>query len=407
MPEPYRFSSEDAASSLAGDDGSAEQSDEDRAEQSDEDHEVEELAATVEAQQFKRRTRRMATWSLVVFVGVVIAAGLLVKVDYVALVPGSARDTEPLVMVEGVEAFPSDGEILYTTVRVRQEPNVFEYFLARFDDDAELVPAEEVLGDRTPDENREANLQLMTDSKAIAVAVALQELGYDAITSDGVVVVDVLEGTAAEGVLEVGDTIISVDGQAVPTAIDLIELLKTYRPASTLLFEVQRLDGTTDEISVVMGAREDDPDAAFLGISPQDRVVVTADLPVDVDIDSGTVGGPSAGLAFTLAILDQLTPGELTGDNVVAVTGTIAFNGRVGPVGGVLQKTAAVEEMGVEYFIVPSSLGEETLAAMEERAGDDLEIIPVESLDEALDALARLGGEVEAVEEYAAALVDS
>ena len=73
----------------------------------------------------------MAAWSLVFFVGAVIALGLLVKVDYVALVPGSARDTEPLVMINGVDDFPSDGEILFTTVRVRQEPNVFEYLLAR------------------------------------------------------------------------------------------------------------------------------------------------------------------------------------------------------------------------------------------------------------------------------------
>ena len=395
LPEPYGVSSEDAVpnslagtNSTAGTDAAAE-------------------AGVDEAAQFKARTRRMATWSLVFFVGAVIALGLLIKVDYVALVPGSARDTEPLVMVNGVDDFPSDGEILFTTVRVRQEPNLFEYLLARLDDDTELVPAEQVLGDRTPDENREVNLQLMSDSKAIAVAVALQQLGYDAITSDGVVVVDVLDGTAADGVLEVGDTIISVDDTPVPTAIDLIELLKTYRPATTLRFEVQRLDGTDDLISVVMGAREDDPDAAFLGISPQDRVALTGELPVDVDIDSGTVGGPSAGLAFTLAILDQLTPGELTGDNVVAVTGTIAFNGRVGPVGGVLQKTAAVEEMGIEYFIVPRSLGEETLAAMVERAGDDLEIIPVETLEEALEVLARLGGEVDALDEYTAALGDS
>ena len=395
LPEPYGVSSEDAVpNSLAGTNSTAG------------------IAAAAEAgvdeaAQFKARTRRMATWSLVFFVGAVIALGLLIKVDYVALVPGSARDTEPLVMVNGVDDFPSDGEILFTTVRVRQEPNLFEYLLARLDDDTELVPAEQVLGDRTPDENREVNLQLMSDSKAIAVAVALQQLGYDAITSDGVVVVDVLDGTAADGVLEVGDTIISVDDTPVPTAIDLIELLKTYRPATTLRFEVQRLDGTDDLISVVMGAREDDPDAAFLGISPQDRVALTGELPVDVDIDSGTVGGPSAGLAFTLAILDQLTPGELTGDNVVAVTGTIAFNGRVGPVGGVLQKTAAVEEMGIEYFIVPRSLGEETLAAMVERAGDDLEIIPVETLEEALEVLARLGGEVDALDEYTAALGDS
>ena len=96
------------------------------------------------------------------------------------------------------------------------------------------------------------------------------------------------------------------------------------------------------------------------------------------------VGGPSAGLAFTLAILDQLTPGELTGGAQVAVTGTIGIDGSVGAVGGVPQKTAAVRDLGIEYFIVPTALGEEQIADLEERAGDALEIIPVATLDEAL-----------------------
>lgn len=354
-----------------------------------------------EVEQLQSKARRVMLWTSFGVVAIVIAAGLLIKVDYVTLVPGSARDTEPLVVVEGTDDFPSDGEILYTTVRVRQEPNVFEYFLARFDDDAEILPAQQVLGDLSPEENREVNLQLMSDSKAIAIAVALEELGYDTITSDGVIVADVVPDTAADGVLQLGDTVLAVNGEAVPTALDLIAVLRTYSPGSTLTFEVQRWESNdVEEIDVVMGAREDDPEAAFLGISPQDRVSLLGELPLDVEIDSGSVGGPSAGLAFTLAILDQLTPGELTGNNDVAVTGTIAFDGRVGPVGGVVQKTAAVREMGLNYFIVPASLGEETLEAMRARAGDDLEIIPVDTLEEALAALERIGGDVDAISDY-------
>ncbi|MFT7599746.1 MAG: PDZ domain-containing protein [Acidimicrobiales bacterium] len=351
--------------------------------------------------ELRATTRKVVGWSALGLLVVLIAAGLLIKVDYVALVPGSARDTEPLIEVNDTDEFPSDGQILFTTVRVRQEPNLFEYFLAKLDDDAELVPAEQILGDLTPEENREVNLELMADSKAVAVAVALEQLGFDTISSDGVVVADVLPETAASVVLEVGDAILSVDGNAVSTALDLIETLKTYRPADTILFEVQHVDGEVEVFEVEVGARDDDPEAAFLGISPQDRVSLVDELPLDVDIESGSVGGPSAGLAFTLAILDQLTPGELTGDNVVAVTGTIAFDGRVGAVGGVVQKTAAVRDMGVRYFIVPSALGEETIAAMRERAGDNLEIIPVDDLEAALAALGVLGGEVEAVEEFA------
>lgn len=387
-------SSEEATESLAS---GAESDGSTNAARSD----AETLAGMSELENLQSKARKVVLWTTLGVIGLLIAAGLLIKVDYVTLVPGSARDTEPLVVVEGTDDFPSDGEILYTTVRVRQEPNVFEYILAKFDDDAEILPAQQVLGDLSPEENREVNLQLMSDSKAIAIAVALEQLGYDTITSDGVVVADVVPGTAADGILELGDTVLAVNGDPVPTALDLIAVLRTHAPGSTLTFEVQRWEtNVIEEIDVVMGAREDDSSAAFLGIGPQDRVSLLGELPLDVEIDSGSVGGPSAGLAFTLAILDQLTPGELTGNNDIAVTGTIAFDGRVGPVGGVVQKTAAVREMGLQYFIVPASLGEETLAAMRARAGDDLEIIPVDTLEEALAALERIGGDVDAIVDY-------
>ena len=103
-----------------------------------------------------------------------------------------------------------------------------------------------------------------------------------------------------------------------------------------------------------------------------------------------------------MAVLDELTPGELTGGASVAVTGTIDASGRVGSVGGVVQKTAAVRDLGVDAFLIPAGLPEEELERVFERAGDDLQVIPVEDLDDALEALAGLGGEVTAVEEYAA-----
>lgn len=335
--------------------------------------------------------------------GIGVAGGMLIDVPYVALVPGTARDTEPLLAVDGIEAYPSDGELLFTTVRVRQRPNLWEYLWLNFDDDATVLPEEDILGDRTPEENRQVNLELMNDSKQVAVAVALEELGYDAIGTDGVVIQMVVPDTPADGVLEVLDTVVAIDGQPTNATSDLIEILGDAKPGDRIELTVEDLAGTISEtVEVTLVENPERPGAGFLGIQPVDRIRYGTDLDFTVEIDSGSVGGPSAGLAFTLAVLDELTEGELTGGERVAVTGTIRADGSVGRVGGVLQKTAAVRDLGVHTFLVPAELGEEELDQIRERAGDDLTVIPVEDLEQALDALGGLGGDVGAVEEYAA-----
>ncbi|MFN6122052.1 MAG: S16 family serine protease, partial [Actinomycetes bacterium] len=128
----------------------------------------------------------------------------------------------------------------------------------------------------------------------------------------------------------------------------------------------------------------------IIGFSPYDTA--TAKLPFDVDIDSGAIGGPSAGLAFTLTLIDELTPGELTGGRRVAVTGTIRIDGTVGGIGGLAQKVSAVRQLGADVFLVPAEQGEQDIALARQVAGDDLDIVPVANLDEALAALAEYGG---------------
>lgn len=355
---------------------------------------------------------RRAMWQWVGgMLGFVIAAavlgGLLFKVPYVALVPGSARDTEPLLMVEGLESYPSEGELLLTTVRVRQRPNLWEYLWLQADGDTDVVAEEVILAGRTPEENREFNLELMNDSKSIAIAVALEQLGYDAITSDGVIVLEVVPGAAAEAVLKPGTTLTAIDDLPINHTGDLLDVLGGLKPGDEIMLTLEVFDPDTAEwvessAEVTLGAKEDEPEAAFLGIGPTDRIELNRDFDFTVDIDSGSVGGPSAGLAFTLAVLDELTEGELTGGNTVAVTGTIDASGRVGSVGGVVQKTAAVRDLGADVFIVPASLPEAELEKVFDRAGDTLTVVPVNTIDEALEALAELGGEVAAVEEFAA-----
>lgn len=316
-------------------------------------------------------------------------AAFTVQIGHFEFRPGSARPTTDLVDVgEGIEVHPPAGEIAFTTVSLRQS-TVASYVWAWFDDDVEVVADELILGNRTPQENRQFNLQLMDTSKQDAIRVALLELGYEVpVTIEGVVVVAVQEGSAGDGLVEPGQAVVAIDGEPLDDIDDVSRIMDAKAPGDTVVLSVEPPErGDVTEVPVVLGPSPDDPEQGLIGISLEPRSPAY-DFPIDVGIDSGNVGGPSAGLAFTLAVLDVLTPGELTGGLDVAVTGTIDGAGNVGDVGGVRQKTAAAIDQGYDLFLVPSGEFQEA----QERAGDALEVIAVDTLADALDALESLGG---------------
>jgi len=316
-------------------------------------------------------------------------AAFTVEIGYFEFRPGSARPTSGLVEVgEGVSTYPPAGELAFTTVSLRQS-TVASYLWAWFDDDIQIVEDQLILGDRSPSENRQLNLQLMDTSKQDAVRVALLALGYEVpVAIDGVVIVGVQEDAAAEGLLEVGEAVTAIDGEALDDIGDVSRIMATKQPGDTVSLAVEPVGAAAPRtVEVTLRPSPDDPSRGLIGIQLEPRSPRYA-FPVDVDIDSGNVGGPSAGLAFTLAVLDVLTPGELTGGLDVAVTGTIDAEGGVGDVGGVKQKTAAAIDEGYDVFLVPSGEFEEA----RERAGGAIEVIAVDTLREALDALVSLGG---------------
>jgi PDZ domain-containing protein len=269
---------------------------------------------------------------------------------------------------------------------------LLEAVVGWLDDDTDVLPQERVRGDRTAEENRRYNAELMDASKLVAVAVALERLGHEVdVRTTGTIVRDIAEGSPAEGVLEQDDVIMAVDGEPVDVPDEVRGLLQVGGPGAAHTLTVERPAGTDNRVDVEITTvpADDDPERALIGIIPEDRLA-DFEFPIDVTIDSGTVGGPSAGLAFTLAVLDVLTPGELTGGHRVAVTGTMALDGTVGPVGGGPQKAIAVRDAGYEAFLVPTAEVEE----VEEAVGDDLQVIGVDTLAEALAALESLGGNV-------------
>ena len=209
------------------------------------------------------------------------------------------------------------------------------------------------------------------------------------IHTTGTVVRGFLEGAPAADVLEEDDVIVAVDGEPVDEIGELGSLMQVGGPGATHTVTVERPAGGTEhtDVEITTAPAPDDPERAIIGIGTEERIV-GADFPVDVTIDSGTVGGPSAGLAFTLAVLDVLTPGELTGGHRVAVTGTMSLDGTVGPIGGGAQKAVTVRDSGYEVFLVPA----EEVDEIREAAGDDLQVIGVSTLEDALEALDSLGG---------------
>ncbi len=314
------------------------------------------------------------------------------KVPYYTIAPGSARPTEPLVKIDGHETYQSDGEIAFTTISFG-EASALSAFAGWLDPSVEVVEADKALGGQQPDENRKRNLEMMDSSKQTAQVVALRKLGYDVkATGTGAVIKFVKADAPVASVLAPNDVVVAVDGKPVTIADELVDAIGAKKPGDRITLKIELgKDGQVVERETTVVSREDDASRPMLGVQAGTRNI-TFQLPFQVSIDSGEVGGPSAGLAFTLGVIDVLTPGSLTGGRKVATTGTIDLRGNVGPVGGVPQKTVAVRNSGAELFLVPPDEYDEAL-----RFAGSMKVMPVSTLDEALKALADVGHDPEAV----------
>ena len=332
--------------------------------------------------------------SLPILVAFVVVAAFLYwattsQLPYYQIAPGSAVDTSRLVAVADEHAHPPDGAILLTTVSLGKV-TLLEALQGWLDPATDVVK-ERVIAPPDVDERelRQLNLDMMEDSKQTAIGVAFEALGVDAIHGAGAEIVGVEAGTpAADAELVAGDTIVGIDGERVDVDFEAVRLLGARTPGDTVSLEVQSgADASVRTVTATLVERPDDASRAYLGVGLATKDL-SFDFPFEVEVQSERIGGPSAGLAFALEIIDLLTEGELTGGTRVATTGTIELDGTVGEVGGVAQKTIAVKRSGATLFLVPS--GE--LVEARRFAGDDLEVRGVDTLDDALAALAEVGG---------------
>lgn len=313
-------------------------------------------------------------------------AAMFVRVPYYLISPGEARGVAQLIKVDDpqVQVFVPEGDILYTTVSLTGNVNVYEALRGWLDDEIEVVPEERITGGQPREEVRQINIQAMDDSKLTATKVALERLGYRVgVDGKGAQVTQVQPGSPAEGNLEVADIIVAVDGEPIALHDQAVAKVRQHRAGDTITLRVRRGDAERD---VTLKAADAGDGMARIGVVLQ-TFEASFKFPVSISIDTGQVGGPSAGLAFTLALLDELTPGELTGGRPVAVTGTIDNDGAVGLVGGVAQKTVTARQAGAAAFLVPP----DEAAEARPYAGK-MRIVPVANLEEALAALEDLGG---------------
>ncbi len=291
---------------------------------------------------------------------------------------------EPLIQVQGAPSYRHNGSILFTTVSLAGDVTTYGWLHGRLSPNDDIVSRHDITGGTPTKTYNQENIQAMTDSKTAATKVALERLGYPVTTTaDGVEVVQVTAQGPAEGKLRAGDVITAIDGTPVTLDDQLVSAVHRHKPGDPVTFTFSR--GGQSQTTQVQAA-DDGHGTAKIGVVLQTRNL-QFHFPVTVTIDTGKVSGPSAGLAFTLALLDDLDAAGLTGGKKVAVTGTIDIHGRVGPVGGVAQKTAAARQAGAVAFLVPP---EEQRDA--QRHAGTMRIIPVRTLDDALAALQQLGG---------------
>ena len=323
-----------------------------------------------------------------------VAAIFLIRLPFYLVQPGSVRPAEQRIDISGAESFETKGDILFTTVFVDQATPAL-MLRGWLDDAVEIRTREEMYPDGDRKASQEQNQVRMDLSKLTATRVALEYLGIEATyDADGTRVLSVQSEAPSAGVLLPGDVIISVDGAEIALPSDIAPELADRVPGDQVQVVVRRPspDGqqVRQELDVTLGAAGDEVGRPILGIEAEPDAP-SIDSDVNVTVDSGTVSGPSAGLAWTLAILDRLTPGSLTRGQTVAVTGEILDDGTVGPIGGILQKVSAVKRAGVKMFIYPAATPPEEQKQMRALAGKQLELRPVENLDQAVQALSPKG----------------
>ena len=344
------------------------------------------------------RRRWVVTTLAIVFVVLAIAYAVAnhFTSNYYAIAPGDAKPVEALISVPPDKLQKHSGHILFVTVSLLNV-RPLSWIGDKLNSDVQLLKVRQLTGNTPPSQLNRLNAVEMQNSTQTAVIVALGRLGYKVnLNGQGAEVDAVVAKSPAANILVPGDVIVGFAGMAVQSNDMLVADIRMRQPGEKVDLQVQEFSPPrTVTKTVVLGSAPPDSTTptthAFLGIATTTKEQPS--LPIDVTIAPGNIGGPSAGLSFTLGIIGDLSAGDITGGQSIAVTGTINSDGTVGDVGGVAQKAVAVRKAGAVAFLVPKGEGK----VAQQHAGSHVKVIEVTTLDEALNALRTLGGDLSSV----------
>jgi Lon-like protease len=337
------------------------------------------------------RMSRKTSIRLSILAAVILMASALYYLPYYVSKPGMAKELEPIIEVEG--GYDEEGSFMLTTVRMGRA-NIYAYIIAKLSKYQEIYALEDIRADNESDEEYNIRqLHMMDSSKTSAIEVAYNKAGIPVkYKYKGVYVLRVMEGMPAEEKLMPGDLVFEVDGNAFESSDEFIKYIGSKKPGDIVKLSYKR-NGKSNQVEVPLKALEDGSNRAAVGIQLVDDKDI--DVDPDVTVQSDEIGGPSAGLMFSLEIYNQLTEEDLTKGYQIAGTGTITPDGIVGRIGGIQQKVVAADKAGAEIFFAPYEKGakdsnyEEAMIAAKD-IDTNMEIVPVDTFSDAVSYLEKL-----------------
>ena len=338
----------------------------------------------------QRTTRRAVMWggiplavmALMLVLGGIPGTPIKLTVPYAAESAGPTFNTlgevggTPVIDIEGGEVDETSGSLDMTTVSVRTNMTMGQAISRWLFSNDTLVPIGQILPkDMTDEELRQHNEASFVASEAAATVAAMKHLGEPT----KIVVHGVLADSAAAEAIEAGDTIAAIDGEEVTEPQQVQDKVRAKKPGDEVVVTFIRGEGDKEDATITLGTNPEDEEQPLLGITMTSEPA--GDITVSYNLND--VGGPSAGMIFSLAVIDKLSPGELNGGRNVAGTGTIREDGTVGPIGGITHKIEGARDGGAELFLAP----EKNCAEARKVDSGDMVVAKVGTLDDAIAAM--------------------